>query len=102
MKVRDEKRITTDRIIDEVARFFHITRADILSDRRSRDVAIPRQLAIHLTREMTGASTTKIGTDFGRDHATIMHACKKMAEMIEKDDSFLQKVSDIKRTLTEG
>lgn len=102
VKVRDEKRITSERIMDEVAKYFHITKADILSDRRSRDVAIPRQLAIYLTREMTGASTTKIGTDFGRDHATIMHACKKMAEMTEKDDSFLAKVSDIKRSLTEG
>ncbi len=102
VKVRDEKRITTERIMDEVAKYFRITKADILSDRRSRDVAIPRQLAIYLTREMTGASTTKIGTDFGRDHATIMHACKKMAEMIEKDDSFSAKVSDIKRSLTEN
>lgn len=102
VKVRDEKRITTERIMDEVTKYFRITKADILSDRRSRDVAIPRQLAIYLTREMTGASTTKIGTDFGRDHATIMHACKKMTEMIEKDDSFLAKVSDIKRSLTEG
>ncbi len=102
VKVRDEKRITTDRIIDEVTKYFRITRADILSDRRSRDVAIPRQLAIHLTREMTGASTTKIGADFGRDHATIMHACKKMTEMIEKDESFSAKVSEIKRILTEG
>ena len=102
VKVRDEKRITTDRIIDEVARYFHITRADILSDRRSRDVAIPRQLAIYLTREMTGASTTKIGLDFGRDHATIMHACKKMLETIEKDDVFSESVSAIKRSLTES
>lgn len=102
VKVRDEKRITTDRIMDEASRYFHITRADILSDRRSRDVAIPRQLAIYLTREMTGASTTKIGADFGRDHATIMHACKKIAEMIEKDEAFSAKVSDIKRILTEG
>ncbi len=102
VKVRDEKRITTDRIIDEVAKYFHITRADILSDRRSRDVAIPRQLAIYLTREMTGASTTKIGADFGRDHATIMHACKKMLEMIEKDEVFSHNTSEIKRILTEG
>ncbi|MBQ3232196.1 MAG: chromosomal replication initiator protein DnaA, partial [Clostridia bacterium] len=102
VKVRDEKRITTDRIIDEVAKYFHITRADILSDRRSRDVAIPRQLAIYLTREMTGASTTKIGADFGRDHATIMHACKKMLEMIEKDEIFSHNTSEIKRILTEG
>ncbi len=102
VKVRDEKRITSDRIIDEVAKYFHITRADILSDRRSRDVAIPRQLAIYLTREMTGSSTTKIGSDFGRDHATIMHACKKMLETIEKDAVFSHSVSEIKRSLTEG
>ena len=102
VKVRDEKRITTERIMDEVARQFGITRTDILSDRRSRDVAIPRQLAIYLTREMTGASTTKIGADFGRDHATIMHACKKMLEMIEKDDAFSQHVGAIKRSLMES
>ena len=102
VKVRDEKRITSERIMDEVAKNFHITRSDILSERRSRDVAVPRQLAIFLTREMTGFSTTKIGTDFGRDHATIMHACKKMQEMVEKDESLAARVSEIKRTLTEG
>ena len=102
VKVRDEKRITSERVMDEVAKSFHITRSDILSERRSRDVAIPRQLAIYLTRELTGFSTTRIGTDFGRDHATIMHACKKMAEAVETNESLSARVSEIKRALQEG
>ena len=102
VKVRDEKRITSERIMEEVARKYNIRKDDILSDRRSRDVAVPRQLAIYLTREMTGTSTTRIGTDFGRDHATIMHACKKVAQMLETDLEFAAACADIKRALTEG
>ena len=102
VKVRDEKRITSERIMEEVARKYNIRKDDILSDRRSRDIAIPRQLAIYLTREMTGTSTTRIGTDFGRDHATIMHACKKIAQMIETDSDFAAVCAEIKRTLSEG
>jgi len=102
VKIRDEKRITSERIMEEVSRKYNIRKDDILSDRRSRDIAIPRQLAIYLTREMTGTSTTRIGTEFKRDHATIMHACKKIAQMIETDKDFAAVCSEIKRTLSEG
>jgi len=102
VKVRDVKRITPERIMERVAIEYSIRTEDILSERRSRDIAIPRQLAIYLTREMTGQSTTAIGKTFGRDHATIMHACKKMAEKAEKEKDFDEIVRRIKQSISEG
>ncbi len=102
VKVRDEKRITPERIIDEVANKYKIRREDILSDKRSRDVSVPRQIAIYLTRELGGMSTTRIGTAFGRDHSTIMHACRKISDDIKSDADVSKAVSEIAQAIKEG
>lgn len=88
VKKADEKTVTPELIISEVARRYGITEEDILSSNRSREIAVPRQLAIYLTRELCGYSTPKIGSVFGRDHSTVMHACKKTEEMIAASAEF--------------
>ena len=97
--VRDEKKVTPELITLAVARRYKITPNDIMSDRRSRSVAVPRQICIYLTREITGVSTTKLGEIFGRDHSTIIHACRKTAEMLASDRAFAGIIDDLQREL---
>ena len=79
---------TPEAIIREVASVYSISPNDILSGVRSREFTVPRQLAMFLTRELCNYSTTKTGDAFGRDHSTVMHACKRVEEMIEESLTF--------------
>ena len=66
--------------------------------RRSRDIALPRQVSMYLIRELTPLSTTAIGRVFsGRDHSTVMHSCDKIAEMMRTDISFRKTVDELKQ-----
>ncbi|MGJ4850939.1 chromosomal replication initiator protein DnaA [Bacillota bacterium Meth-B3] len=78
--VRDAKRITPDLIMQVVADYYRLDRAELTSAKRHREIALPRQVAMYLCREMTSLSTTRIGDAFGgRDHTTVMHGCNKIA-----------------------
>ena len=98
---REKTAISPEKVMDEVAARDGIRRDDILSARRNRDVAVPRQLAIYLTRELAQLSTTRIGDAFGRDHSTIMHACRKTADSIAADKEFARIVDEITRAIME-
>ena len=91
------RRATAPAIIYEVARHYGVTKDDILSSKRSREVIIPRQLAMYLTRELCGASTTRIGDEFGRDHSTVMHALSKAEELMKDSRDFCAAAEEIKR-----
>ena len=80
LAVKDPKRITCDAIKQAVADYYGIAAAELTAKRRSREVVIPRQVAMFLAREMTDLSLTQLGAAFQRDHATILHACDKVAE----------------------
>lgn len=71
------------------------------SSRRARNVARPRQVAMYLAKQLTARSLPEIGRKFGgRDHTTVMHAVKKVDELIAEDPSFAQDVEVLRRTLT--
>ena len=73
---RDTRKITPELILGVVARKYDLSTDDLLSSKRSRDIAVPRQIAIYLCRELTELSTTNIGRAFGgRDHTTVLHSC---------------------------
>jgi chromosomal replication initiator protein len=81
---------TIDLIQEAVAAAFNISMADLRSDSRKASVSWPRQIAIHLSRELTQASLQKIGDAFGgRNHATVLHACKRVQDRttINKEDA---------------
>lgn len=80
LAVKDPKRITCDAIKQAVADYYGISAAELTAKRRSREVVIPRQVAMFLAREMTDLSLTQLGAAFQRDHSTILHACDKVAE----------------------
>lgn len=80
LTVKDPKRITCDSIKQAVADYYGIAAAELTAKRRSREIVIPRQVAMFLAREMTDLSLTQLGAAFQRDHSTILHACDKVSE----------------------
>jgi chromosomal replication initiator protein len=96
----DENPVAPDRIIHMVASSFNISEDDLLGRTRTRDVALPRQVAMYLMREESDASLPQIGSSLGgRDHTTVMYACDKIADMIERDDRFRRQVFQIRDKL---
>jgi chromosomal replication initiator protein len=96
-----DKLITIENIQKTVAEYSQIRLSDMLSKRRSRSVARPRQLAMTLSRELTNHSLPEIGEAFGgRDHTTVMHACRKINELKESDSKTTEDYANLLRTLT--
>ena len=88
--------ITPELIIEMVARQYDTTPEDITGKNRSQQIALPRQVAMYICREMTEMSTTAIGQAFGgRDHTTVMHGCDKVAETMETDFAFKNRVEEL-------
>lgn len=81
-----DKQVTIENIQKTVAEYFKIRISDLLSNRRSRSITRPRQMAMALSKELTNHSLPEIGAAFGgRDHTTVIHACKKIKELREAD-----------------
>ncbi|MEE9508854.1 MAG: chromosomal replication initiator protein DnaA [Anaerolineales bacterium] len=92
--------ITPDQIITAVADEFGIEEDRLLSRQRSRDVALPRQVAMYLIREETGASLPQIGEVLGgRDHTTVMYGYNKITDRLETDDGLRRQVISVRETL---
>jgi len=95
-----EKLITIENIQKTVAEYFKLKVADLLSARRSRSIARPRQIAMALSKELTNHSLPEIGAAFGgRDHTTVIHACRKVAELRGNDNRFNDDYTNLLRTL---
>ncbi|WP_261816349.1 chromosomal replication initiator protein DnaA [Vibrio gallicus] len=96
-----EKLVTIDNIQKTVAEYYKIKVADLLSKRRSRSVARPRQLAMALAKELTNHSLPEIGDAFGgRDHTTVLHACRKIDQLREESHDIKEDYSNLIRTLS--
>jgi len=81
-----DKQITLDNIKKTIAEYYKIRVSDLLSKRRSRSVTRPRQIAMSLAKELTSHSLPEIGDAFGgRDHTTVLHACRKVAELRKEE-----------------
>ena len=97
------KHITIDIIQDVVSSYFNLRIEDLKSQRRTRNVVYPRQIAMYLSRKLTDMSLPKIGEEFGgRDHTTVIHAYEKISENLKIDDSLQQTVNDITKKLTQN
>ncbi len=96
-----DKLVTIENIQKMVAEYYKIRVADLLSKRRSRSITRPRQLAMALAKELTNHSLPEIGDAFGgRDHTTVLHACRKVEELRETDARFSEDYANLLRTLT--
>jgi chromosomal replication initiator protein len=93
--------ITIENIQKTVADYFNVRVADLLSERRSRSVARPRQIAMALAKELTSHSLPEIGDAFGgRDHTTVLHACRRIRELRDIEQRIAEDYSNLLRTLT--
>ncbi|MFN3700474.1 MAG: chromosomal replication initiator protein DnaA [Alphaproteobacteria bacterium] len=96
-----DRRITIDEIQRKVAEHYNLRLTDMHSSRRARNVARPRQIAMYLAKQLTARSLPEIGRKFGgRDHTTVMHAVRKVEELIEQDAQIAQDTDVIRRALT--
>ena len=96
-----DKLVTIENIQKTVAEYYKIRVADLLSKRRSRSVARPRQMAMALAKELTNHSLPEIGDAFGgRDHTTVLHACRKIESLKEETHEIKEDFQNLIRTLS--
>ncbi len=96
-----DKLVTIENIQKTVAAYYKIRVSDLLSARRSRSITRPRQIAMALAKELTRHSLPEIGEAFGgRDHTTVLHACRKVAELRQQDQRIDEDYRNLLRTLS--
>lgn len=96
-----DKLVTIDNIQKTVVEYYKVKVADLLSKRRSRSIARPRQMAMALAKELTNHSLPEIGDQFGgRDHTTVIHACRKVKELILEGGDFAEDYKNLMRILS--
>lgn len=97
----NNREITPSTIMKTVGRYFDINPDLLTGSKRSRDITYPRQLAMYLCRELTDLSLPKIGQAFGgKDHTTVLHACEKVQEEIQKNSETRRAISEMKKNIT--
>ena len=94
------KIVNIESIQKTVASFFQISLQDLLSARRSRSLARPRQIAMYLAKKYTSKSLPEIGRKFSnRDHTTVIHAVKKINQLLQNDENIKRNIIEIKKNL---
>ena len=99
--VGEEKNdLTLDKVQKTVCDYFNITREVLISKSRKRNIVQARQIAMYMSRNLMGCSLSAIGAEMGgKDHATVLHACMTVSDLMETDKSFKQYVTDIQSLL---
>lgn len=98
--VQKNRGLQISKIQEVVANYFQTSVAEMKGKKRVRNIVIPRQVAMYLSRELTDASLPKIGQEFGgKDHTTVMHACDKIARQMKTDTEIKSAVSDLRQML---
>ncbi len=96
-----DRMVTIDNIQKTVAHYYKLRVADLVSKRRTRSIARPRQVAMALAKELTNHSLPEIGDAFGgRDHTTVLHACRKIAELREGNATINEEYEELLRSLS--
>ena len=100
---KQNKNITIDLIQDVISAYFNLRVEDLKSQRRTRNIAYPRQIAMYLSRKLTDMSLPKIGEEFGgRDHTTVIHAYEKISENLKTDEVLQTTINDIYNLLNQN
>ena len=95
-----DRKVTMDEIMKKICHYYNVRMSDLLSPRRSRNIARPRQMAMYLSKNMTSRSYPEIGKQFGnRDHTTVMHAVKKIEELKSQDSQVSDDAELLRRML---
>lgn len=97
------REITLDLIQEKVCQHFHLTSDDIIGKKRPANIAFPRQIAMYLCRLMTSLSLSEIGNGFGgRDHGTVIHACKAVENSIEQDANIKRTIDNLQKIIQQA
>ena len=91
--------MTLEQIQQATAAYYDLTLDELLSTSRAARVAWPRQVALHLARELTTASLNQIGTGFHRNHATVLHACKRVSDRVAHDQQAADEIHHLATTI---
>ena len=92
--------VTIDKVQKVVCDYFNITLEDLLSKTRKRNIVQARQIAMYMSRNLINVSLSTIGSEIGgKDHATVLHACTTVTDLMSTDKTFKQYVSDIEKML---
>jgi chromosomal replication initiator protein len=96
----DEKPVTTDLIQKVVCEHFALKLADMKAKKRTKEVALPRQIAMYLSKQMTSMSLNDIGKNFGgKNHATVIYSCKQTEDKRTKDEAFNRMIENLLRKI---
>jgi chromosomal replication initiator protein len=96
----DEKPVTTDQIQKIVSDHFAIKLSDMKAKKRTKEIALPRQIAMYLSKQLTNLSLSDIGKNFGgKDHATVIYACKQVEEKRAKEETFNSMIESLIRKI---
>ncbi|SEF97991.1 chromosomal replication initiator protein [Caloramator fervidus] len=99
---KNTKQITIELIMDVVASYYNLRPDDLKSQKRTKNVAFPRQIAMFLARKLTDLSLPKIGEEFGgRDHTTVIHAYEKISQGYEKDQNLKDTIDELIRKINQ-
>lgn len=99
---KNSKQVTIELIQDVVSSYYNLKIDDFKSQRRTRNVAFPRQIAMYLCRKLTDTSLPKIGEEFGgRDHTTVIHAYEKISESLNDDEDLQSTISDLTKKINQ-
>lgn len=95
------RKLSASLIMDIVGNAYNVTVDDLKSNRRSKEVALPRQIAMFLCRSLLNMTLPQIGTEFGnRDHTTVMYACSKISEDLAVKPDLMRQIDDLKKRIT--
>lgn len=100
LRQKQQTTISIAEIQKQVASFYNITQSDILGKKRVKQIVVPRQIAMYLSRELTDFSLPKIGNEFGgKDHTTVLHAIDKIEAALKKDTDLQRDINNLKERL---
>jgi chromosomal replication initiator protein len=103
MMIQKRKVLSSEFIQEVVAKYFNIDKSDLISAKKSNDIAYPRQIAMYLCRSEAKLSYPKIGQDFGnRDHSTVMYACEKIEKEVKENSKTKLIVESVKKLIQEN
>ncbi len=93
--------LTPEYIIEYCSNFYNVKKEDIYSDKRNKEIVFARQVCLYIIRELTDYSLSKIGLIFGKDHATVLYAIKKLTNIMEKDISIKISIESLMKDISE-
>lgn len=94
-----QKKVTIEEILKTVSKVFQVRVSELKGSKRTKNVALPRQVAMYLAKELIHESLIGIGDSFNKTHSTIIHACKRIADQLKNDDTLRRQVDMIRRNL---